>query len=88
MVRWLYKAAGREWFACQRCHDVIEADDRQGLFERVLLKPLPQTVSERYAPRYEQKARELHETFWAVRAGPPEPWRNPVDVGCNGADEP
>ena len=73
MVRWRYTAGDRDWLACEKCRAVIEAHDRQGLLERVLLKPLPQTVSERYAPRHEQKARELHEQFWETREGPPRP---------------
>jgi hypothetical protein len=43
------------------------------LLERVLLKPLPQTVPERYASRHDQTARELHEQFWETRSGPPRP---------------
>jgi len=73
MVRWRYSAGGRDWLACPKCHDAIQRDDREELLDRVLMQPVPRTVPERYAPRYRQHARKLHEEFWQTREGPPAP---------------
>ena len=80
--RWRYPASDREWLACQRCHEAISRGDREALLERVLFAPIPRSVSDRYAPRIRQRARELHESFWESRSGPPsavadEPGPNP-----------
>jgi hypothetical protein len=50
---------------------VIEADDREALFKRSLLIPVPRTLSDRYAPRFRERAKQLHLEFWALRDGPP-----------------
>ena len=70
-TKWRYPGAGREWLTCERCHEAIARDDRQALLERVLFAPLPRSVSDRYAPLIRNRARELHESFWETRAGPP-----------------
>jgi hypothetical protein len=72
MVRWVYPAE-REWRACERCHAVIEADDRKTLLERVMLQPIPRTLDDRHADRLRDRARELHERFWETRSGPARP---------------
>lgn len=74
MVRWRYTVAGRELLACQKCRALIEADDRQGLLERVLQKPLARSVSQSFSARHERTARELHETFWEAQPGAPFPF--------------
>jgi hypothetical protein len=74
LARWVYPAQeGRGWQACERCHRAIEADDREALLKRVLLMPVPRTLPDRYAPRFRQRARELHEEFWLRRASGAEP---------------
>ena len=71
-ARWHYPALeGHGWRACERCHKAIQADDREALLDRVVLMPVPRTLPDRYAPRFRQRARELHEAFWLNRAGPP-----------------
>jgi hypothetical protein len=72
MVKWRY-SAGRDWLACEKCHTAIEADDRETLLARVLQKPLPATLSDRYAPRFLENARRLHDQFWEARSGPAQP---------------
>jgi hypothetical protein len=71
-VKWVYPAQ-RDWLACSKCHAAIQADDRAALLDRVALIPVPQTVPERYARQYLDRARRLHEEFWETRAGPPRP---------------
>jgi hypothetical protein len=73
MARWRYPARDRDWAACEKCRAAIESDDRQTLLERALLMPVPRTVPDRYAPRFREQARELHEDFWVSRAGAGEP---------------
>lgn len=75
LQRWRYPATGQDWLACDKCHTAIQGDDREALLERVLLAPVPRTVRDRYAPRYQQRARELHETFWSAGVGAAEPIR-------------
>jgi hypothetical protein len=72
MVRWRYPA-DREWLACEKCHAAIQGDEREGLLARVIQKPVPRTLPDRYAPHFRQRARELHESFWATRSGPAHP---------------
>jgi hypothetical protein len=72
-VCWRYPAGERSWAACERCHEAIAREDRQALLERVLFAPIPRSVSDRYAPLIRSRARELHETFWETRDGPPTP---------------
>jgi hypothetical protein len=55
--------------ACDDCRRAIEADDREALLNRALLIPIPRTVSDRYAPRFREKAKRLHLEFWALRDG-------------------
>jgi hypothetical protein len=73
MARWRYPARERHWTACEKCRAAIEADDREALLERSLLMPVPRTVPDRYAARFREQARELHEEFWLSRAGAGEP---------------
>jgi hypothetical protein len=73
MARWRYQARGRDWRACERCHQAIEADDREALLERVLLQPVPRTVPDRFAPRFHEQATRVHEEFWLTREGAPAP---------------
>jgi hypothetical protein len=72
MVRWVYPAK-RDWFACDKCHAAIEADDRQALLERVMWQPIPRTLNDRHADRFRTRPRELPEQFWETRSGAPEP---------------
>ena len=51
----------------------IARDDREALLERVLFAPIPRSVSDRYTPLIRKRARELHESFWETRHGPPSP---------------
>jgi anti-anti-sigma factor len=70
--RWRYPGASRGWLACDRCHAAIQAEDRETLLGRVMLAPIPRSLSDRYAPRFRSQARErgLHEQFWSARSGP------------------
>jgi hypothetical protein len=70
--RWRYPAEPRDWIACDKCHDAIESDDREALLGRVMLAPVPRTLPDRYAPRFRERARELHEEFWSMERGPAE----------------
>jgi hypothetical protein len=67
--RWSYPVEGGTRNACDDCRGVIEADDREALLNRALLIPIPRTVSDRYAPRFRETARKLHESFWQQRRG-------------------
>ena len=58
--------------ACDKCHAAIQADDREALLGRVMLAPVPRTLSDRYAPQFRERARELHEQFWSMERGPAE----------------
>jgi hypothetical protein len=69
---WRYRSRERDWLACEKCRTPIEADDRQALLERVLLMPVPRTVPDRYADRFREQAKRLHEEFWLTRRGAPE----------------
>jgi hypothetical protein len=40
------------------------------LLDRAVLIPVPRTLPDRYAPRFRERARELHEDFWQQRDGP------------------
>lgn len=51
----------------------MQADDREALLDRVLRMPVPRTPPDRYAPQFQQPARELYEEFWTNRAGAAEP---------------
>jgi hypothetical protein len=73
MARWGYRAGDRDWQACERCHQAIEAGDREALLERVRRKPVPRTVSDRHAERFQLAAERQHEEFWTARRGRPEP---------------
>jgi hypothetical protein len=64
--RWRYRTADRDWRVCERCHDAIQRDDREALLDRVVQAPVPRTVPDRYAPRFRQQARRLHEEFWST----------------------
>jgi anti-anti-sigma factor len=71
-ARWRYPAASRDWLACDKCHAAIQADDREALLGRVMSAPIPRSLSDRYAPRFRNQARDLHEQFWSTRPGPAE----------------
>jgi anti-anti-sigma factor len=71
-VRWHYPAASRGWLACDKCHGAIQADDPEALLDRVMLAPVPRSLPDRYAPRFRNQARVLHEEFWSTRPGPAE----------------
>jgi hypothetical protein len=74
MARWVYPARdGNGWRACVRCHQAIRAEDREALLDRAVLMPVPRTLPDRYAPRFRQRAQELHDEFWLKRSGEPEP---------------
>lgn len=72
MVKWCYPA-DRDWLACEKCHGAIQRDDREGLLSRVMQRPIPRTLPDRYAPQFRQQARKLHEEFWTNRSGPARP---------------
>jgi hypothetical protein len=65
--------AGRRRTACDECRAAIEADDREGLLKRSLLIPVPRTLPDRYAPRFRERAKQLHVEFWKQRTGAAEP---------------
>ncbi|MGH2965673.1 MAG: hypothetical protein ACRDMH_09875 [Solirubrobacterales bacterium] len=69
-VGWRYPGESRDWLACQQCHQAIQADDREALVGRVMLAPVPRTLPDRYAPRFREQARKLHEEFWTTDHGP------------------
>lgn len=71
-ARWRYPAESRDWLACDRCRTAIEADDREALLSRVMLAPVPRTISDQLAPRFQARARQLHAEFWSMRHGPAE----------------
>ena len=73
MARWRYEARDRDWQACERCHHAIEGDDREALLEWVRRKPVPRTVSDRHAERFQSEAERQHEEFWKTREGAAEP---------------
>ncbi len=73
MVNWRYPAQGRDWLACPKCRAAIEADDRKRLLERVEMKPIPQALDDRFADKFRERAKRLHEDFWETRSGPAEP---------------
>lgn len=58
--------------ACQECRDLIEAGDRSGLAERVLLTEAVRmgVVSKKLARQY---ARDLHDRFFRARRGEARP---------------
>lgn len=68
-ARWSYPSAARDWRACERCHQAIEADDREALLGRMMGAPVPRTLPDRYAPQFRERARELHEKFWSTELG-------------------
>jgi hypothetical protein len=70
--RWRYPVGEESRLACEKCHGAIQREDREELLGRVMLAPVPRTLPDRYAPRFRQRARELHEEFWQTRSGPPE----------------
>jgi hypothetical protein len=54
--------------ACDDCRDAIESDDREALLNRAVLIPVPRTLPDRYAPRFRERAKQLHLEFWEQRA--------------------
>ena len=73
LARWRYAADSRDWRACAKCHEAIETDDREMLLGRVIGAPVPRTMPDRFAPHFRERARELHEQFWAAGRGRAEP---------------
>jgi hypothetical protein len=73
LAQWRYPADSCDWHACANCHEAIEADDRETLLDRVIGAPVPRTLPDRFAPHFRERARELHERFWATSRGPAEP---------------
>lgn len=71
--RWSYPIDGGARRACDECRTAIERDDREALLDRAVLIPVPRTLPDRYAPRFRERARELHEDFWQQRDGPARP---------------
>ena len=59
-----------DWAACDRCHVLIEIDDRKGLAQRSLDELILKhpEASQAAAVLYEDLA-ELHEQFFAHRSG-------------------
>lgn len=59
-----------DWLACEDCHKLIVADDRDGLARRSLCAPGVQmavgVLGRAEALRY---CRDLHERFWKARRG-------------------
>ncbi len=58
------------WAACEECHQLIEAGDREGLAVRSLDELIfrcPEAAM--VAPALKQELRQLHERFFANRAG-------------------
>jgi len=62
-----------DWLACDVCHRLIEAGDREKLAHRILLCP---TVHQFNLDRVSaiDFARRLHGEFFAHRCGPAVPW--------------
>ena len=62
-----------DWLACETCHGLIEAGNRDGLAARVLLTPTAKaglasgTLTKKFVIRY---ARGLHDGFFQNRRGP------------------
>jgi hypothetical protein len=71
IVKWIYPTTQGDWESCDKCHAVIEADDREALLDRASQIPVPRTLSERYADKFLERARRLHVEFWGTRSGPP-----------------
>ena len=69
MVRWVYPTTERDWFSCEKCRALVEADDREALLNRASLIPVPQSVPERFAPKHLDRAHKLHVEFWESRVG-------------------
>ncbi len=64
------------WAACDECHRLIEADDREALLERSVGK-----FVEFYGvlpPALAEDIRRLHDQFFAHRCGPVVPVLSPV----------
>jgi hypothetical protein len=70
--RWSYPIRGGTRNACDDCREAIEADNREALLDRAVLIPVPRTLPDRYAPRFRERARQLHVEFWEQRDGPPQ----------------
>jgi uncharacterized protein len=71
LARWRYPGGEHGWQACERCHQAIEAEDRETLLDRVMAQPVPRTVPDRYAARFQDQAK--HERFWSSRRSRAEP---------------
>jgi hypothetical protein len=63
-----------DWAACDRCHILIEANDRSGLAQRSVDELIARDPEARAAAAvlYEKLA-ELHREFFAHRSGPAAP---------------
>lgn len=58
-----------DWAACPTCHDLIEADDRDGLLARHMASEWIENVpvNDRM---YEKVVRSMHNEFFFTRTGP------------------
>lgn len=56
------------WAACERCYELIEADDRDGLAERSVANLAPMNLP---VALVRQQIRSLHDSFFANREGAP-----------------
>jgi hypothetical protein len=71
--RWSYPVRDGSRRACDDCREAIEADDREALLDRAVLIPVPRTLPDRYAPRFRERAKQLHVEFWKQRTGAAQP---------------
>lgn len=62
-----------DWAACDKCHDLIEAGDKEGLLDRCFLSEhsVYKKCSAEENVEYRKKVTVLHEEFFAMRSGPP-----------------
>ncbi len=59
------------WAACDKCHELIKANNREGLVQRSF-ENLVHTEG-LISPFYKMAIKELHQTFFANRKGEPTP---------------
>ncbi len=62
-----------DWLACEVCHRLIEAGEREKLACRILLCPTVKQYNLDHAHAIEL-ARRLHGEFFEHRSGPAVPW--------------
>ena len=67
-------ASKGEWAACQTCHELIEADDYDGLLRRAVDAEIGKSPElSQYRPMFLAMVGEIHKGFRANRTGAPEP---------------